>query len=188
MNVYDFDRTIYSGDSTIDFYLFCIKRKPYILLRYSLKQLCGFLLFFLHMIDKNKVKEYYFSFLFSIQDLEGMVNDFWNQNEKKINEWYLLQQKENDVIISASPYFLLQEICQRMNKINLIATDLDTNNIKICGCNCKGKEKVRRFYERFSEEKIESFYSDSLSDQPLAEISQKAFLVKRNKICDWPFS
>ena len=25
MNVYDFDGTIYNGDSTIDFYLYCIK-------------------------------------------------------------------------------------------------------------------------------------------------------------------
>ena len=26
MNVYDFDRTIYDGDSTIDFYLYSIKK------------------------------------------------------------------------------------------------------------------------------------------------------------------
>lgn len=31
MNVYDFDKTIYAGDSTIDFYLFCLKRQPAIL-------------------------------------------------------------------------------------------------------------------------------------------------------------
>ena len=33
MNVYDFDKTIYYGDSTADFYLFCLKRhKKYSLL------------------------------------------------------------------------------------------------------------------------------------------------------------
>ena len=26
MNCYDFDKTIYNGDSTKDFYLFCLKR------------------------------------------------------------------------------------------------------------------------------------------------------------------
>lgn len=26
MNVYDFDKTIYDGDSTIDFYLYCVKK------------------------------------------------------------------------------------------------------------------------------------------------------------------
>ena len=27
VNLYDFDKTIYDGDSTIDFYLFCLKKK-----------------------------------------------------------------------------------------------------------------------------------------------------------------
>ena len=31
MNVYDFDKTIYYGDSTADFYLFCLKRHKKIL-------------------------------------------------------------------------------------------------------------------------------------------------------------
>ena len=32
INVYDFDKTIYNGDSTIDFYLFCLKKKFSIIL------------------------------------------------------------------------------------------------------------------------------------------------------------
>ena len=32
LNVYDFDKTIYDGDSSIDFYLFCLKRKKSIIL------------------------------------------------------------------------------------------------------------------------------------------------------------
>ena len=28
MNVYDFDKTIYDGDSTMHFYLFCLRRHP----------------------------------------------------------------------------------------------------------------------------------------------------------------
>ena len=26
-NIYDFDKTIYDGDSTVDFFLFCLKRE-----------------------------------------------------------------------------------------------------------------------------------------------------------------
>ena len=37
MNVYDFDKTIYNGDSTLDFYIFSIK-KNLLLLRYFPKQ------------------------------------------------------------------------------------------------------------------------------------------------------
>ena len=32
MNVYDFDKTIYDGDSTADFYIFSLKRHKKILL------------------------------------------------------------------------------------------------------------------------------------------------------------
>ena len=28
MNVYDFDQTIYHGDSTVDFYLYCVRHRP----------------------------------------------------------------------------------------------------------------------------------------------------------------
>ena len=28
MNVYDFDDTIYAGDSTVDFFFYCLKKKP----------------------------------------------------------------------------------------------------------------------------------------------------------------
>lgn len=37
MNVYDFDKTIYDGDSTIDFYFYCSKniQKLYYVYRFS---------------------------------------------------------------------------------------------------------------------------------------------------------
>lgn len=31
MNVYDFDNTIYDGDSSIDFYFFVLRKKPSII-------------------------------------------------------------------------------------------------------------------------------------------------------------
>ena len=42
MNVYDFDKTIYGGDSTADFYLFSLKRhkkSSFLLPRYSVRSL-----------------------------------------------------------------------------------------------------------------------------------------------------
>ena len=51
----------------------------------------------------------------------------------------------------------------------------------------KGKEKVKRFYQVFKNGKIDNFYSDSKSDTPLAELADKAFIVKKNNITDWNF-
>ena len=44
MNVYDFDGTVYAGDSTVDFYFFCLRKQPGIL-RVGGKQIKGFFLY-----------------------------------------------------------------------------------------------------------------------------------------------
>ena len=59
MNVYDFDGTIYEGDSTVDFFLYALKNRPSVL-RYLPKQICGFILYAAKRIDKTKLKEYFF--------------------------------------------------------------------------------------------------------------------------------
>ena len=56
MNVYDFDDTIYRGDSSVDFYIFCL-RKNIKLLKYLPKQIKAVILYKLKKIDKNKMKE-----------------------------------------------------------------------------------------------------------------------------------
>ena len=89
------------------------------------------------------------------------------------------------MIISASPEFLLAPICRKLGIKHLIASKVDSKSGKYSGINCHGKEKVRRFCEKFKDGEVDEFYSDSLSDTPLAEISKKAFLVNGNKITEW---
>ena len=57
MNVYDFDGTIYDGDSTVDFFLFVLKKKPSLLLNVP-RQAFGFVLYGLKQIEKTQLKEY----------------------------------------------------------------------------------------------------------------------------------
>ncbi len=184
MNVYDFDNTIYVGDSSLDFYFYCLSKYPSVILRFP-KQLCSFLLYKSGKISKEKFKETFFSFVSDLKDPQIEVVRFWNQNEKKIKAWYTLQQKEDDLIISASPRFLLEEICKRINVTKLIATDVDIHTGIFNGKNCYGKEKVNRLYSEFPLCKIDCFYSDSLSDTFLAKLADQAFLVKGNHIYEW---
>lgn len=52
---------------------------------------------------------------------------------------------------------------------------------KFCGLMIMGKEKLRRLMTKYGTDvKIAEFYSDSYSDLPLAQIAEKAFLVKKN--------
>jgi len=55
----------------------------------------------------------------------------------------------------------------------------------ITGKNCHDEEKVKRFYQAFPNGKVESFYSDSRSDTPMAKIAQQAFIVKKDIIRPW---
>lgn len=183
MNVYDFDGTIYNGDSTVDFFLYALKHKPSVLL-YVPKQLWGFLLYGTKRIDKTKLKEYFFRFLPAINTGE-LAESFWDQNQHKIFGWYLKQQKQDDIIISASPKFLLEPICTRLGIRHLIASEVDPDTGRFTGENCRGREKVRRLAAEFGVTHVDSFYSDSHSDLPLAQIADKAFLVKKGSPSPW---
>lgn len=183
MNVYDFDNTIYKGDSTADFYLFSLRKHPSII-KYSPSLLTAVLKFYLFKKGtKTEMKEKMYRFLAKI-DPEKDVKIFWDTHEKNIKEWYLNQKKDDDIIISASSEFLLKPICKRLGIKNLIASQVDIHTGKYSGINCHGKEKVRLFNELYGGE-IDEFYSDSYSDSPLAEISKKAFMVKGDKIEEW---
>ena len=129
MNVYDFDGTIYNGDSSVDIYFFLLKRYPK-LIAYFPKQILGIVKYKLHLSSKEEMKEMYFSFLKGVRTDESFVDDFWKQNQNKIKEWYLNQKRKDDVIISASPEFLLKPICEILGVENLIATkvELSTNH------------------------------------------------------------
>lgn len=183
MNVYDFDKTIYDGDSTIDFFLFSLK-KDVRLLRFFPTQLYAFLLYKLKIISKTEFKSRFFSFLKGIDNKEENLHFFWLTHSKKIKEWYYEKQKSDDIIISASPYFLLKPICKQLNIKHLIASKVCLES-GVFEKNCYGEEKALRFFEKFPDGKIDNFYSDSYSDLPLAKISEFSFLVKKNKFYDF---
>ena len=177
MNVYDFDKTIFYPDSSYKFILYSVKKYPRYFLRLIPKLLkCS---------SVTEFKELLFGVISYIPDIDSYVKDFWDLNFCRIQNWYLKMHKDDDLIISASPDFLIKEAAKRLN-CRYIATPMSRNSGLILGNNCHDKEKLRRFNLLFNDELIDEFYSDSLSDAPLACISKKAFLVKKNKITEWP--
>lgn len=184
MNVYDFDKTIYKGDSTLDFYLYCLKKQPLLILILPI-QILGFIRFKLGLITKLQFKEVFYSFLKYVNNVEVKIEDFWINNESKIQSWYLKQQQPGDVIISASPEFLLLPICKKVGVANLIASIVDMRTGKCLSENCYGIEKTKRYREIYGDIHINEFYSDSLTDAPLAKIAEKSFGVNGDKIIPW---
>ena len=183
MNLYDFDKTIYKGDSSLDFYLYVLKKKPYIAFCMPC-QLLGVMLYMPRIISKTTMKRYFFSFLVFVNG-EKLAEGFWEENKHKIYDWYLKQKRYDDIIISASPYFLLKPICRSLGIKWLIASRVNVRNGRFKGKNCRGEEKLRRLRECFKDTDIECFYSDSRSDLPLARVAKKAFKVKKGKMKPW---
>jgi phosphoserine phosphatase len=184
MFVYDFDRTVYDGDSTIDFYLFCMKEHRQLLVTLP-ANLFRLVLFTFRVITREQFKQSYFqSFLPKLDNINSDLTKFWEVNKKKIKSWYLEQRQSTDVIISASPEFILEPICSLL-QIDLVATKVNPENGLLDGLNCRGKEKINRFYDKFGSSEIDAFYSDHKSDAPLAILAKSAFLVRGETVVKW---
>ena len=185
MNVYDFDKTIYRDDSSMDFYLFNLKKNPFIL-RYGIKQLLAYMAYSMHLITKTEMKTIFYSYFKSIKDMDQRVLEFWSTHEHNIFDYYSLQKHSTDVIISASPEFMLKPLCDKWG-VHLIASVVNKQTGKSME-NCYGEEKVRRFRELYPDARVDSFYSDSLSDTPMALLADESFLVIPDGILPWPKS
>jgi len=182
VNVYDFDGTIYYGDSTAAFIGFCVRKYPKTLLNLPMTA-WSWLLYILGIYSKTQFKEKMYGFLRYVPD--GAEDIFWETNINKIKPWYYDIQKEDDVVISASPEFLIKPICKRIGIKTAMASKVDRHTGKYDGENCHGEEKVRRLYEWRKDAEINDFYSDSNSDDPLAAIAKRAFMVKGDRIIEW---
>ena len=186
INCYDFDNTIYNGDSTVDFYWYCLKRKPYIILSIPI-QLYGIIGYKLGVCSKTKMKENFFSFVRLIPNIEKLLKKFGEVHRHKLKKWYLEKDHRHDVIISASPVFIIKSLIAGITVLDIIASDTSERTGKFLRPNCYGEEKVKRFREKFPANcfEIKQFYSDSISDLPLARIAKESYLVNDNTISKW---
>lgn len=185
MNTYDFDETICLKDSSVTFYKYCMAKYPCAVWRTIPGTIAKTIKFAAKRIGTKELKEQLFSFLRYIDDIDAVVASFWDENFCLIGDWYLRQKRDDDIIISASPEFLVAPAAERLG-VRLIGTVMDKHSGRIEGVNCHDREKVRRFYAQHPGAHTEEFYSDSLSDTPMAEIADRAFLVNKGKLSPWP--
>lgn len=178
MNGYDFDDTIFRGNSFRRFYLYCLIRFPYIVVLAPL-QLVAFLLKIIGIIDENAFLTVASLFM-PLVPCRRLLKRFWDKNIKRIKPFYLAQKRSDDVIVSASPYFLVAEACSRLG-VECIATDISPS-ARLHGRHCYADEKVKAFIARHDVSALEAFYSDSLSDTPMFKAAQRGYLVKGEKI------
>ena len=183
VNVYDWDKTIFPVDSTAAFCRWCVRRHPSVLLHFI--GLLPILPAFLSgRLPKTRFKERLYGFLRRIPDIDAEVQAFWDANFHRIHRWYLEQMRPDDIVISASPEFLISVPAERLG-VRLLASRVDRKTGKTTGENCWGPEKVKRLREAYPDVTIANFYSDSHSDDPLAQLADRAYLVRGSELLDW---
>ena len=182
--LYDFDGTIYDGDSSADFFKYCLKKDKWLFF-HLVKSMPKLILYKTKNITITEFKEYVFGFLKKIDNVDVYVKDFWKQNKHKIKKFYLEKNHKDDIIISASPVFLLEGICKDLKVKDLIASDVDPKTGKFNKPNCRGEEKVTVFREKYPKAEIMEMYSDSIHDKPLLDLAKKSYFVKKNNLYDY---
>jgi len=185
VNVYDFDNTIYRGDSTSDFYKYCLRHYTFSMILRMPAQIFFAILFGLRIISKTSFKEKLYHFLRGIPDVDAALNDFWNTHKQNIKSWYLDQMKETDIISSASPVFVVERVTDELG-LRLIASKVDPHTGVYTGLNNHGEEKVTRLNDEYPDVIVDEFYSDSFSDTPMARIAKSAYFVRGDEISPWP--
>ena len=181
MKVFDFDNTIYRGESSIDFSFYMIRHNKKILL-YVPTILISLVKYKMCLMKKEKIEtlitDFFAGVLDGTEDAPVLIRNFWETHAHKLNAKILALIGPEDVIMSASPVFLVAGIREKLNTDNIIGTEVDMEQKRITWFNF-GDNKVKRFRELYGNRTIDAFYTDSYNDRALMEISRTTFIVKK---------
>lgn len=185
-DLYDFDKTVFPHDSETCFLFFCMLRRPWLLLIAPYLLVC-LILFFAGCGDRFKGR--CFAFLRFI-DGEKMAKRFWEKHSKDIYPFFLPENRKNPTVVcSASPEFLLKDICAKFGVHTLVATRMNPKTGEIIGKNCKNTEKVVRLNESLPGAQYENVFSDSaFSDIHIFRLGTRCYFTRGGKPKETPLA
>ncbi|MBE6827806.1 MAG: HAD family hydrolase [Ruminococcaceae bacterium] len=185
MRVFDFDNTIYRGESSVDFFLYYLKKFPFQVAKYIPVFVSGIIRYKTGRLTVDEVLKSYSSIFreccAKFENIPEEIKTFCDKNEKNIKPFYLEIKDADDVILSASPEVVLREMCARIGVYNIIGSELDIESGEVKSVCFRGN-KIGRFREVYADARIDEFYTDSYVDKPFMDISDNVYLVRGNKI------
>ena len=144
INIYDFDDTIFDGDSSVCFIKYSLIHKPFLVLFSGLKALKEVVKYIFHKSNIGLIKSELFSFVKYIKNFDEYMDNYVLKYQDRIKPYYLLKHQSSDVVISASFEFIVKPLCEKLNITRVIGTKYDVKKGRIIGNNCKGEEKIKR--------------------------------------------
>ncbi len=154
MRVFDFDGTIYDGESLFDLYLYSARHDPKVfryiapVLRYAVKYKLGRATLEQMEYGVGKMTEGYLTELSRskrVASVEQLVDDFWDRYYARIKPWY---QPESD----DDPHRILRsdggKACRRLGVRNLVASEVDVETMRVTYLNFS-TNKAKRFRELY---------------------------------------
>ena len=138
MNVFDFDNTIYDGESSVDFFFYFLKKDlslskhvPELLL--ALAKYKSGKLSIEEALNKygKKLSAYFKENLSGKNTLSFEAENFWRTHIKNINPFYDEVKSPDDIIISCSPEFLLKKPVEILGVKNCICSKIDEKSGEI---------------------------------------------------------
>ena len=185
IDVYDFDGTIYDGDSTADFVLFALRRHPGMIA--SLPRIaCAAVLLAAKKYSLTQFKTVLFGEMSGRFSLEEEAAAFWQNPaaQKKLGAWFYETPRDLPIVIaSASPEFELIHAANILGVKTLIGTRCDDATGRLIGKNCKGAEKIERIRTQMGEFEVRAMYTDDAkADAPLLSIAEEKYLVTHGSV------
>ena len=185
IDVYDFDGTIYDGDSTADFVRFALRRHPRLILGLPRVALAA-LRVALGRSSLTQFKSVLFRRMSRCFSLEDEARAFWasERTRSRLGAWFQDTPRDLPIVIaSASPEFELAHAAALLGVPHLIGTQCDMKTGELTGKNCKGEQKIARIREVFGEFEVRAMYTDDArADGPLLDIAREKYLVTHGQV------
>ena len=184
IKVFDFDNTLYHGESSIDLAFYLIRRNKRILL-YVPSILINLAKYKMCLVDREKAEQEINDFLkVAVKDkyeAAEIVESFWAENSYRLDENMIKRVRKDDVIITAGPDMLIDAIKDKLGTDNIISSIIDPDKREMVYFNF-GENKAKRYKEVYGDTPIESFYTDSFNDKPLMKLANKVYIVEKGRL------
>jgi phosphoserine phosphatase len=185
--VFDFDKTLTYKDTLFGYFIYCANKKKAIFYVYLVIYIFVLVLAKFDYFSNEYVKSIGIKFFLKNLDIENL-NKISREYSKKIrlseiyyNDYlkYIKDKSINLFVISASFNEYLKYLFSEDNIIASSMKILNGRPLEI-NFNCYGTNKVNAL-KNMNIEKIDVFYTDSITDLPLVGMANKIYLVKKGK-------